>query len=240
VLAFTAVFSPTHGVVKAVLVNVEEPFLTMHFAFGPPGLSLHLICCLIFVPHTALKFGRISLANSPAACIIGLWLFSPAPAASPRRDCPDEKKVDNYIPRHSRRCPPTGQELLNTLKVRRILEEAWRLSKYGQEDCREVGGWIYQDKHGDIYAWYQEPDCGSCDSLRGHGNPPLRSIPGTIIALFHTHPNPSGVAWRAEASREDRYLALTHKVPGLIVSDKGPSAYGPERGRWDVGAENCK
>lgn len=120
------------------------------------------------------------------------------------------------------------------------MEEAWRLSRYRREDCREVGGWIYQDRRGDIYARYQEPDCGSCSSLRGHGNPPLRNIPGTVIALFHTHPNPSGTAWDSGPSREDKRLAFKHKVPGLIISDRGIESYGPERGQWDVGAEHCR
>ncbi|HWS90807.1 MAG TPA: hypothetical protein VN282_27805 [Pyrinomonadaceae bacterium] len=215
----------------------------MHVAIGPVGLSLHLICCLIYhVPSHGLTGKKFTSHSDAAVSIMDSGPPAPAaPPAHPRRDCPDEKRVDNYTPRRSRRCPLTGEQLRNHPRVKKILDDAWRLSKYGQKDCQEIGGWIYRDKDGEIFAQYQEQDCGSCTRLRGHANPPLRVIPGTVIALFHTHPQPTDdLYWPDGPSPQDIELAFINKVPGLVKTDKGVHVYGPERGQWKAGPGSCR
>jgi hypothetical protein len=241
--------APANGVVKAILVNHEESLLTMHVAISPVGLGLHVIFCLIYyVPHAAAKSRRFPFHTGTAIGIIGFGLLgSAASVARPSRarPTPNESQAGYYSLPINHRCPPSGAELKNRPIVKKILDDAWRMSNYGAPRPQEVGGWLYEDKHGRIYARYQESRFCEQFGVHKHGEPPLDLIPGDIVALFHTHPNPSqhpdpNKRYAPGPTEGDVELAIKHKVPGLIRSDRGiEEPYGPERGKWDEGPVNC-
>lgn len=50
-----------------------------------------------------------------------------------------------------------------------------------------------------------------------------------LVALFHTHPNPTEDGWNPEPSVEDREFAAARGLPNFVVSDMGVYVTGPAR-----------
>lgn len=50
-----------------------------------------------------------------------------------------------------------------------------------------------------------------------------------LVALFHTHPNPTNDGWNPEPSVEDREFAAAHGVPNFVISDMGVYVAGPNQ-----------
>lgn len=134
--------------------------------------------------------------------------------------------------------PPSVGEIMNDPVVVDCLNRAWKESRYGEKNRREVGGWVYQDKEGRLHVWLLDFDSGTSGSLPDHDDPPSRLIP-SIVGLIHTHPNPTSPRWNFCPSPEDKSLAFRLQVPGLVKTDKGIIPYGPEMGRWGKGTEGC-
>jgi hypothetical protein len=68
------------------------------------------------------------------------------------------------------------------------------------------------------------------------GSPPVRPD-CTIVAIFHTHPNPSAEGWYPGPSETNEQLLAALGVPGLIRADDGIHTAGPRSrpGAWAGG-----
>jgi hypothetical protein len=208
------------------------------------GLGLHLICCVIYCAASPITIPRnLMLYTEAAVGTLGLELWDAvASGADTRRARSGSgKSLAGHGLWTKETCPPTGERLKRNRAVIEGLEKAWRLSHHGgnQAERREVGGWIYQTSRGKIDVYFQREEFWKHSELRGHGNPPLDLIPGTIVGVFHVHPNPTNEGWASGPSTNDVELANRHRVPGLVKGDKGVEVYGPPRGYWDKGDGNC-
>jgi hypothetical protein len=124
---------------------------------------------------------------------------------------------------------PTVTDLLNHLAVQQMLEQAWTDSLPGDALKRhEEGGWIYFDTTTGTITHRRAP--AGAQSFVDLGNPPI--VPGsTVVATFHTHPNPSAEGWDPSPSDDDIRSAWLLGVPCLIRADDGIHATGPDSRR---------
>jgi hypothetical protein len=128
---------------------------------------------------------------------------------------------------------PTITELLSDLTVLNSLEEAW-IDSQAEDAVRrhEEGGWIYMDlTTGQLSVQRAQPGGRATIDLN---QPP--TIPGaTVVAKFHTHPNPSADGWQPGPSAADHKNAARHGVPSLIRADDGIHFTGPPSRRGGLG-----
>jgi hypothetical protein len=124
---------------------------------------------------------------------------------------------------------PTIQQLLKESVVLDALEQAWISSLPGDRARRhEVGGWVYVDLATGAISVQFAP-AGSRASL-DLSTPPR--LPGkTVVATFHTHPNPSSEGWESGPSDSDTSSALLLGVPCFIRADDGIYTTGPDSRR---------
>jgi hypothetical protein len=120
---------------------------------------------------------------------------------------------------------PTIADLLKEPVVQQALERAWNDSLPGDAIARhEEGGWIYMDSTTGILVVRRAP-AGARATL-DLAEPPI--VPGaSVVATFHTHPNPSAEGWQSGPSEADTQSAWLFGVPCLIRADDGIHATGP-------------
>jgi hypothetical protein len=88
----------------------------------------------------------------------------------------------------------------------------------------EEGGWIYLDATtGEISV---QLAASGYQSELNLDDPPV--VPGrVVVAVFHTHPNPSADGWDPGRSDADRAADERDGVPDLIRADNGVYFSGP-------------
>jgi hypothetical protein len=128
---------------------------------------------------------------------------------------------------------PTITELLADAGVLQAFEDAWKDSQPDDPSNRhEEGGWIYMDIATGNFAVRRAPAGARAAINLNH--PPI--VPGaTVVAKFHTHPNPTAEGWHAGPSAADVANAARHGVPSLIRADDGMHWTGPPSRRGGVG-----
>jgi RHS repeat-associated protein len=131
------------------------------------------------------------------------------------------------------RCPPTGSELANNKIVLGALRRAWRDSQYATANAHEEGGWIYQNTSTGRIATRRAPR-GAESSIVLDSPPHLTGY--LVVGIFHTHPNPTSEGWDPHPDQRDDIYALTHGIPGLVMSDSGIFPFGPNRTGGDPGS----
>ncbi len=124
---------------------------------------------------------------------------------------------------------PDVDELRSHPVVQAALEQAWADSSPGDPLRRhEEGGWIYLDVTTREIT-VRRASSGAQSDLR-LDNPPI--VPGSVVvAVFHTHPNPSSEGWTAGPSEDDRRADDRDGVPDLIRADNGVYLSGPRSRR---------
>lgn len=124
---------------------------------------------------------------------------------------------------------PTSDELLNNPIVRQALDQAWADSLPNDPVRRhEEGGWIYLDVSSGIVT-VRRASSGGKDAI-DLDLPPV-VLMSVVVAIFHTHPNPSDEGWFPGASPVDDEFDSQHGVPDFIVSDQGTIVNGRSSGR---------
>jgi len=120
---------------------------------------------------------------------------------------------------------PTASELLKKPVVQEALEQAWNDSLPGDPVQRhEEGGWIYMDTATGALSVRRAPFGGQ--ATLDLSSPAI--VPGaTVVATFHTHPNPSDDGWEPGPSAADTQSAWLFGVPCLIRADDGIHTTGP-------------
>jgi hypothetical protein len=128
---------------------------------------------------------------------------------------------------------PTITTLLGDAIVLKALEEAWTDSQADDAARRhEEGGWIYMDlATGQLLVQRAQPGTRATIDL----NQPPTVQGATVVAKFHTHPNPSAEGWDPGPSAADHKNAARHGVPSLIRADDGIHATGPPSRRGGLG-----
>ncbi|MGL6097516.1 MAG: hypothetical protein ACRC7O_17175 [Fimbriiglobus sp.] len=122
---------------------------------------------------------------------------------------------------------PTADELHAHPVVQAAFVVAWADSFPDDPTLRhEEGGWVYMhEQTGRLLIRRSLPGRKRAIDLTA---PPV--IPDHfLIAIFHTHPNPTDDGWNPEPSSDDRRFAMARGVPNLILSDIGPFSAGPSR-----------
>jgi hypothetical protein len=127
---------------------------------------------------------------------------------------------------------PTIADLLTDPVGMKALEDAWSDSQPGDPaQCHEEGGWIFMDlATGQLLVRRAQAGSKAAIDLN---QPPL--VQGaTIVAKFHTHPNPSADGWIPGPSNPDHKTAALHGVPSLIRADNraGQPARRPGQRPW--------
>jgi hypothetical protein len=124
---------------------------------------------------------------------------------------------------------PTASELLHDPTVREALERAWIDSLPADPARRhEEGGWIYMDLTSGAISVARTPS--GAQAMLDVTNPPV--VPGsTVVATFHTHPNPTAEGWDPRPSVADTRSAWLLGVPCVIRTDAGVYTAGPESRR---------
>jgi len=128
------------------------------------------------------------------------------------------------------KCWLTGFECTRNKVIFAAIEEAWADSNYASLPVirHEHGGWIYQaNKKGDDTIKVLSAPTGKYRTIDLR-NPP-QMVGFSVIANYHTHPNPSFEGFRARESDADLGLQIKYNVPGLLRSEEGMSWYGPIR-----------
>jgi hypothetical protein len=128
---------------------------------------------------------------------------------------------------------PTITELLNDATVLKSLEDAWTDSQADDAVRRhEEGGWIYMDlTTGQLLA--QRAQAGGRATI--DLNQPRVMAGATVVAKFHTHPNPIAEGWQPGPSLADHKSAARHGVPSLIRAEDGIHYTGPSSRRGGLG-----
>lgn len=130
---------------------------------------------------------------------------------------------------HARRHAPTAAELLRDPLVRDALDRAWVDSLPADRDSRhEEGGWIYVDVTTGTLAIVRAAS-GSQAAFDVRAPPIIAG--STVVATFHTHPNPTAEGWDPRPSGADTRSAWLLGVPCLIRTDVGTFSTGPESRR---------
>jgi hypothetical protein len=128
---------------------------------------------------------------------------------------------------------PTIIELLNDMTVLKALEDAWADSKADDAAQRhEEGGWIYMDLATGQLLAQRAPAGGPATINLNH--PPIIAD-ATVVAKFHTHPNPISEGWQPGPSAADKKSAARHGVPSLIRAEDGTHFTGPPSRRGGLG-----
>jgi hypothetical protein len=124
---------------------------------------------------------------------------------------------------------PTAAELLRDPVVQTALDRAWVDSLPADATRRhEEGGWIYMDVTTGMLSALRAPAGGQ--AMIDLTLPPL--VPGaTVVATFHTHPNPTAEGWDPRPSAGDTRSAWLLGVPCLIRTDVGVYTTGPDSRR---------
>ena len=120
---------------------------------------------------------------------------------------------------------PSVAELISNPIVVQALEDAWRDSLPADRFLRhEEGGWIYVNRStGSLIIQSAASGLRAALDL---GSPP--AIQGaTIVATFHTHPNPISEGWFPGPSFDDTESAWVLGVPCIIRTDDGIYTTGP-------------
>jgi hypothetical protein len=141
--------------------------------------------------------------------------------------------IDDENSSQPRLRPPTAAELLRDPTVQAALEQAW-LDSLPTDPARrhEEGGWIYMDTSTGTISAVRAPSGGQ--AMLDLTGPPV--IPGaTVVATFHTHPNPTAEGWDPRPSSWDTQSAWLFGVPCLIRTDRGVYMTGPESRRGGLG-----
>ena len=128
---------------------------------------------------------------------------------------------------------PTIADLLKDQLVLKALEDAWSDSQPNDAAHRhEEGGWIFMDlTSGQLLVRRAQAGSKAAIDLN---QPPL--VPGaTVVAKFHTHPNPSAEGWIPGPSAADHKSAALHGVPSFIRADDGIHSTGPDSRRGGLG-----
>jgi hypothetical protein len=128
---------------------------------------------------------------------------------------------------------PTAAELLRDATVQGAIEQAWLDSLSANPMRRhEEGGWIYADITTGAISIVRAVSGGQ--AVLDLTEPP--EVPGsTVVATFHTHPNPSSEGWNPRPSPGDTQSAWLLGVPCLVRSDSGVFATGPQSRRGGLG-----
>lgn len=128
---------------------------------------------------------------------------------------------------------PTAAELLRNPLVQAALDGAWTDSLPADRTrWHEEGGWIYADITTGAISVARAPS--GAQAMLDVSNPPV--VPGsTVVATFHTHPNPTVEGWDPRPSRADTESARLLGVPCLIRTDVGDFTTGPESRRGGLG-----
>lgn len=124
---------------------------------------------------------------------------------------------------------PTADELQAHPAVQAAFAAAWADSFADDPELRhEEGGWVYLDpSNGSVTVRRAAPGMQDLIDLSA---PP--TVTGSyVVAMFHTHPNPTADGWNPGPSLADRHTADAVGVPSLIVSDQGMYHAGPDRRR---------
>jgi hypothetical protein len=122
---------------------------------------------------------------------------------------------------------PSAAELEANPVARAAFVAAWADSFADNPTMRhEEGGWLYvHEVTGAMVVRRAAPGDESEIVLT---KPPI--LPDHyLVAMFHTHPNPTDDGWNPEPSASDRRFAFARGVPNLVVSDMGIYRTGPER-----------
>lgn len=124
---------------------------------------------------------------------------------------------------------PTAAELLANPVVQAALDGAWIDSHPNDVAMRrEQGGWIFLDL-GTGALIVERADPGNLNTI-DLWDPPL--VAGAVVvAIFHTHPNPSAEGWVTGPSASDAYNDALAGVPDLIRADDGVHISGPDSRR---------
>jgi hypothetical protein len=124
---------------------------------------------------------------------------------------------------------PSIDELRQEPAVQQALEQAWSDSLPNDPARRhEEGGWIYLNLKTTELIARRAP--GGLQAELEIGNPPLLHD-CVIVAIFHTHPNPTAQGWDPGPSDADQEVLARLGVPGLIRADDGVYTAGPESRR---------
>jgi hypothetical protein len=124
---------------------------------------------------------------------------------------------------------PTADELLRDSVVQGALDQAWIDSLPADPVRRhEEGGWIYA--HLTTGAITIMRARSGDQAMLDVSDPPTVSG-STVVATFHTHPNPTVEGWDPRPSKADTQSAWQLGVPCLIRTDVGVYTTGPESRR---------
>ena len=120
---------------------------------------------------------------------------------------------------------PTADELLANPIVQQALDQAW-IDSFPNDASkrREQGGWIYMDVSSGALTIRRAP-AGSSNEI--NLDPPQIVLLSVVVAIFHTHPNPTAENWYAGPSQQDKDFDDEHGVPDLIATDEGTKLSGP-------------
>jgi hypothetical protein len=120
---------------------------------------------------------------------------------------------------------PTADELLADPAVQDALAAAWRDSLAADAANRhEEGGWVYLDlSSGAISIRRAKP--GAQDTINLFALPVVAG--STVVATFHTHPNPAAEGWSTGPSEFDEASGAMSGVPALIRAEDGDHWTGP-------------
>jgi hypothetical protein len=120
---------------------------------------------------------------------------------------------------------PTVDELQQDPVVQHALEQAWTDSLAHDAARRhEEGGWIYMNLTTAELIAGRAPS--GLQAELEIGNPPVLQD-CVIVAVFHTHPNPTAEGWDPGPSDTDQRVLTRLGVPGFIRADDGVHRAGP-------------
>jgi RHS repeat-associated protein len=133
-------------------------------------------------------------------------------------------------------CWMTGQQCRQSAIVKSAIEAAWLDSAPGivsipglqpwprSRTMHEEGGWIYQSSDGSNSLKVVRAAPGGINYT--YLENPVAISGYTLIADFHTHPDPTGLPGPGPA---DRNAEKRRNVPGIIRATDGYHVYGPKR-----------
>ncbi len=166
---------------------------------------------------------------------VSTYVQSPNSASNVRVDQvtgPNSNAATNANPpqRPRLRCPPTGEALKRNPAVKRAMEAAVRRSNFGHPDPamrREAGAWIYYNPVTGRVITRDIPTRQTSFEMTNFNNAPV--IPNYVLAGdMHVHPTLMSQGGRPGVSHEID-IQFRKGVPGIAVTELGPTAYGPNR-----------